>query len=80
MPSVFDYTFKLTVEIGLFSEGMAIILRVTRIDSWLAKAVANTYCRLTLGCLVSIVGARTPHIELLCFSSILIVFVPRTRL
>ena len=41
--------------IDLFQEGVAIILRVTRDDSWLAEAVANTYRRLTLGCLVSIV-------------------------
>ena len=43
------------IAIDLFQEGVAIILRVTRDDSWLAEEVANTYSRLTLGCLVSIV-------------------------
>ena len=41
--------------IDLLQEGVAIILRVTRDDSWLAKTIANAYNRLTLGCLVSIV-------------------------
>ena len=43
------------LHIDLFQEGVAIILRVTRDDSWLAKAISNAYSRLTLGCLVSIV-------------------------
>ena len=30
-------------------EGVAVILRVTRDDSWLAKGVATTYSTLTLG-------------------------------
>ena len=45
----------LLLGIDLFQEGVAIILRVMRDDSWLAEAVANTYSRLTLGCLASIV-------------------------
>ena len=44
----------INMRIDLFQEGVAIILRVTRDDSWLAETVANTYTRLTLGCLVSI--------------------------
>ena len=43
------------VPIDLFHEGVTIIFRVTRDDSWLAKAITNTYSRLTLGFLVSIV-------------------------
>ena len=39
----------------LFQEGVAILLRVTRDDSWLTKAVANTYSRLN----VSIGGGST---------------------
>ena len=41
--------------IDLFQEGVAIILCVTRDDSRLAEAVANTNSTLTLGCLDSIV-------------------------
>ena len=53
-----QFFFKYSIlkgSIDLFQEGVAIILRVTRDNSWLAKAIANTYIRLTLGCLVSIV-------------------------
>ena len=55
-----EYNYVLSREcrfraIDLFQEGVAMILRVTRDDSWLARAVANTYSKLTLGCLVSII-------------------------
>ena len=50
-----QYKICESVRIDLFQKGVAIILRVTRDDSWLAKAVANTYSILTLGFLVSIV-------------------------
>ena len=46
----FSYSY-----IDLSQEGVAITLRVTRDDSWLAKAIVNTYNRLTSDCLVAIV-------------------------
>ena len=53
--NVHEQQYEYIHRIDFFQEGVAIILRVMHDDPWLVNAVANTYSRLTLGCLASIV-------------------------